>query len=99
MPAIKDLQYGFDVDGVEEYIKDIKSVVLTQAADALDDLGDIKQACEKHWEGQARDDFLKNVEDDKEHVKEQFEALYQVLVGEITQAQLVMAEKDRKLID
>lgn len=99
MPAISDLQYGFDVDGVEEYIKDIKSVVLTQAADALDDLGDIKQACEKHWEGQARDDFLKNVEDDKEHVKEQSEALYQVLVGEITQAQLVMAEKDRKLID
>ena len=99
MPVIKDLEYGFDIDGVEEYIKDIKSVVLTQAADALDDLGDIKQACEKHWEGQARDDFLKNVEDDKDHVKEQLEALYQVLVGEITQAKLVMAEKDRKLID
>ena len=70
MPAIKDLQYGFDVDGVEEYIKDIKSVVLTQAAEALDDLSDIKQACEKHWEGRARDDFLENVEKDKKHVKE-----------------------------
>ena len=99
MPTIKDLEYGFDVDGVEEYIKDIKSVVLTQAADALDDLGDIKQACEKHWEGKARKDFLKNVEADKEHVKEQLEALYQVLVGEIVQAQEAMAKKDFDLID
>ena len=99
MPTIKDLEYGFDADGVEEYIMDIKSVVLTQAADALDDLDDIKQACKDHWEGQARDDFLKNVKDDKEHVKEQLRALYGVLVGEITQAERAMSEKDFRLID
>lgn len=99
MPAISDLQYGFDSQGVETYLKEIKSIVLTKAADALDSISGIKSVCEKNWEGKARDDFIVNLEKDKDHVKTQFQELYKVLEGEIEQVEQAMANKDRTLIN
>lgn len=99
MPTISDLQYGYDSQGVDTYLKEIKSIVLTQAADALDSTSGIKSVCESNWEGKARDDFLANLEKDKIHVKSQFHDLYTILEGEIEQIEQAMANKDQTLID
>ena len=99
MPAIGEIKYGFDATGVEEYLKDIKAIVLTQAAEALDKTDEIEAVCNEKWEGQAKDAFLENMKKDKEHVKEQFSHLYVVLCTEISNVQQVMADKDRVLID
>ncbi len=99
MPTISELQYGFDSEGVDSYLKEIKSIVLTQAADALDSTSGIKSVCESNWEGKARDDFLSNLKKDKDHVKEQFEELYEILDGEINQVKNAMANKDKTLIE
>ena len=99
MPTITDFEFGYDVNGVDEYIENIKSIVLTEAANALDDTTTIEKACNEHWEGQAKENFLKNLKTDKDHVKEQFNTLYNVLVTEIEQAQEAMGQKDYNLID
>lgn len=99
MPAIGDIEYGFDAAGVQEYLDNIKAIVLTQAAEALDNTDEIEAICNEKWEGQARDAFLENMKKDKEHVKLQFDRLYRVLCTEISNVQQVMADKDRVLID
>ena len=99
MPSISDLQFGFDSNGADHYPEDLKSIVLTEAAEKLDDVAAIIAACESHWEGQARSDFLENLEKDKKHVQKQFKELYTVLEGEIQQIEQAMANKDKELIN
>ena len=99
MPDISQFNFGYDADGVNVYLENIRSIVLTEAAAALDDTSAIEKVCKEHWEGVARDNFLKNLQTDKEHVKEQFETLYSVLTTEIEQAQAVMGHKDYNMID
>lgn len=99
MPAIGEIEYGFDAAGVDEYLENIKAIVLTKAAEALDKTDGIESVCNEKWEGKARDAFLENMEKDKDHVKEQFRQLYNVLCTEISNVQQVMADKDQVLID
>lgn len=99
MPTISEFEFGYDSNGVSEYIENIKSIVLNEAANALDNTSAIEDACNQNWEGIAKDNFLKNLKTDKEHVKEQFQTLYNVLVTEIEQAQEAMGQKDYNLID
>lgn len=99
MPTISDLEYGFDSAGVEQYLENIKAIVLTEAQEKLDDIAEIKAACENHWEGKARDQFLEKLETDKNIVSSIFANLYRALEGEINQTRAEMAKKDRSLID
>lgn len=99
MADISDFNFGYDADGVNVYLENIRSIVLTEAAAALDDTSAIEKVCKEHWEGVARDNFLKNLKTDKDHVKEQFETLYSVLTTEIEQAQEAMDKKDYNMID
>ena len=99
MPDISQFNFGYDADGVNVYLENIRSIVLTEAAAALDDTSAIEKVCKEHWVGVDRDNFLNNLQTYKEHVKEQFETLYSVLTTEIEQAQAVMGQKDYNMID
>lgn len=98
MPTINDLEYGYDAAGMEQYLNEIKAEYLDRAKDAVNDIQDITNVCQNEWEGRARDNFIANLTSDAQHVGEQFDALYVVLVQEINSLQAAMANKDEELI-
>lgn len=99
MPTIRDLNYGFDANGVEKYLEEIKGIVLTKAAEKVKNISDIEKACNANWEGRAKEEFLENLKTDAEHVSEQYQNLYNTLVSEIQSVQASMANKDEALIE
>jgi uncharacterized protein YukE len=98
MPKIGDMQYGFDTGGLEQYLDSIKTEALQNAKDAVSNTDGIKSACENNWEGKARENYLANLEKDKEHVNEQLDALYNILESEISSVMAAMRNKDEQLI-
>ena len=62
MPTIGDMSHGFDAAGVDNYLEEIKSIVLNQAGEKVKDITLIKTACEQNWEGVAREQFVANVQ-------------------------------------
>lgn len=98
MPSIGDMEYGYSTSGVADYLEAIKSEALNLAKEAVLDITDIRTCCENEWEGRARENFVANLNLDAQHVAEQFEALYNILVSEINSLNAAMANKDESLI-
>lgn len=98
MPSISEMEYGYDAAGVQTYLEEIHSGALKNAREAVEDISSIVTCCETEWEGHAREKFVTNLKKDAEHVSQQFESLYNALVGEITSLQAAMANKDEELI-
>lgn len=98
MPTIDDLQYGYDSAGVTQYLDDIKADSLEKAKKAVLETSEIKKVCENEWEGASRDKFVANLDEDAQFVANQFDALYEVLEGEINQVLATMANNDQKLM-
>lgn len=98
MPAIGDMEFGYDKAGVEAYLEDIKSGVLQTAKDKINDITGITTACDNTWQGKSKTAFLANMKKDAAHVSEQFDALYAALVSEVNSVAAAMANKDESLI-
>ena len=98
MPTIGDMEYGYDANGVSQYLDNIKSEALQQAKDAVLDTTVLVNACESNWEGKARENFVTNLNKDAQHVGDQFDALYNVLCSEINSLSEAYADKDGQLI-
>ena len=47
MPDISQFNFGYDADGVNVYLENIRSIVLTEAAAALDDTSAIEKVCKE----------------------------------------------------
>lgn len=98
---ISTFEYGFSASGVQDYLEQIKTVALTNAKDAVNSksaLDPIRTACEAHWEGKSRENFLTNLSKDADHVANQFDQLYNILESEINSVAAAMANKDEELI-
>ncbi len=98
MPSIGDMQYGFDSTGVDQYLNDIKAIVLTNAAGLIKDTSAIKTTCDNEWEGKAKEAFEANLDKTANHVADQFTSLYNVLNSEVDQVHAAMANKDESMI-
>ncbi len=98
MPTIGDLSHGFDINQVEAYIEQLRSIVLTQAAEEVQKIDEITAACEANWEGQARINFLESVKLDAQHVAEQYTTLFSILETEIRNLSAAMQNVDYNMI-
>lgn len=98
MPTVGDFEYGYDKQGIDEYLKSIKADYLDKAKQAVEDVSSIKTCCLQEWEGKARDNFISNLEKDAKHTGEQFMALYNVLTVTIDSIYASMANKDQSMI-
>lgn len=97
MPDISSMSYGFSVSGVEKYLEEIKTGALKEATEAVRDISSITSVCDNGWEGKAKGDFIRRLRKDSEHVADQLERLYKVLVSEVYGILNAMAEKDKNL--
>lgn len=98
MPAISEMQYGFDSGGIQTYLAEIHDDYLKLAEDAARETSGVEGVCKNEWEGIARDNFITNLKSDAEHVASQFETLYNILVSEINSVGASMANKDESMI-
>lgn len=96
--GISEMSHGFDANGINEYLEQIKAIVLTEAIDALKDTSEIKKAVEANWNGKSASDFLIQLNKSVNHVAEQYESLYQILTREITNIGRKMTGFDNNLI-
>ena len=99
MPTIDQFEHGYDSAGVAQYLEDIKTQALDEAKEAVMKIDTLVTACEENWEGKARENFVANLEKDAQHCADQFDALYNVLVGEVNSLNAAMANKDEELIN
>lgn len=99
MPTIGDLSYGYDTNGVGEYLEAIKVDAIEKAKEAVLNIQDVQTCCENEWEGKARENFVANLQKDAQHVADQFDALYSILTSEINSLNAAMANKDESLIN
>lgn len=98
MQNIDNLEYGYDQEEVETYLKSIESGALEEAKKAVMDIDKITKVCEEEWQGKARENFVENLKKDAAHVSEQFGTLYEILTKEVRSVQAAMANKDEELI-
>ena len=98
MAEIGGMEYGCDAAGVSNYISEVRVKLLDTASNRLKDTSAIRNVCEQEWEGQARENFLSNLDKDIEHVIDQFTSLIQVFESEVNSIQAAMANKDQELI-
>lgn len=98
MPDIESFSYGYDREGVNKYINDIKATALQEASDAVKNIDAIRNCCNENWKGKAKDNFVFNLEQDSQYVAKQFIKLYANLVQEIESVNAAMANKDEELI-
>ncbi len=100
MPDIGEMKYGTSKSGVDAYIDAIQAEVLDEAArELLEGLDSIDTACDKHWEGQAKERFKENLRTDAEHVRTQYGNLLLILRDEIHSANAAMVNKDKSMFD
>lgn len=99
MPTIKELQYGYNTEGVEAFIEAIRAKALNEASETVKDISKIREACENNWEGTARENFINNLTQDSQYVSDQFERLYDILIREINSISVAMQNKDGELIN
>ncbi len=98
MPNISEMQYGHDAAGIIQYLDEVKTESLQKASDAADNIDGIRAALEATWEGEAREDYIKNLKEDVKKFKAALETLYETFNHEVQNAATEMQNFDRNLI-
>lgn len=99
MPTIQEMKYGFDSQGIESYLQELKAIVLEQAAERIKDISIIEKTCNENWEGEAKERYVEQLKKSANHTAEQLENLYTILVSEITAIQNSMDSFDKNLFN
>lgn len=66
---IKDMTYGVSSQGMEIYVKNLRTELITKCFDKLEDTKAVSDAIVKGWQGASRDKFLQSFENAIESVE------------------------------
>jgi hypothetical protein len=93
-----EFEYGYDAQGIENLLTEIKGCVLTKAGGhAVEKLSIIKKACENNWKGESKDDFLVHLQKDAERFQAALSELYTAFEKEIANAGFNFSKFDQNL--
>lgn len=93
-----NFEYGFDAQGIENLLSEVKGCVIkTAAGHARSDVSKIKSTCAQIWQGQSRDDFCALLEKDAENFAKALETLYAAFEKEIVNAGFNFSDFDKNL--
>lgn len=98
MPSIGEMEYGYESGAVQNYLEDIKAIVLDQACEKVKDISAIKRVCDEKWFGTAKEKFIENLQRDADRIAEQYHTLQRILAREIIAVSAAMNDKDKNLI-
>lgn len=79
MAEFSELTFGYSSKGADQYLEDIKSIAIDDAAKALDNYDAVEAALKAGWEGQAREDFWKKFKEEVSNTKDTLKSLSSTL--------------------
>ncbi len=95
-----DYSHGYSGSGIEQLISDVNSIVMSGAGKkAIDNLNIITDACDQYWDGEAKENFKKNLKKDAELFKNNLQELETAFETEIRNAGESFRQFDKNLID
>ena len=93
-----NFEYGFDAQGIENLLAEVKGCVIKSAAGhARSEVSKIKTTCTQIWQGQSRDDFCALLEKDANQFATALETLYVAFEKEIVNAGFNFDNFDKNL--
>lgn len=99
--GINDLTIGTSAAGAMEYFQELKTVVIDQACEMLDDTANLFRVFRESWQGQAENNFENNfknattaVKESLEYIKDNIESLISDLVEQWAQQDKLMINED-----
>lgn len=99
MPNL-DYSHGYSGSGIEQLINDVNSIVMSEAGNmAIDNLKIINEACDQYWDGEAKENFKRNLKKDAELFRSNLQELEKAFETEIHNAGESFRQFDKNLID
>lgn len=97
--GIEDLDIGISKRGMDEYKKSLKTIVLKNTGDKLDDADQLIEAIKAMWQGESCEAFLKDFKTARNNMKKDLEAEYEDLEARLNELEGNYFEQDRRLYD
>ena len=91
--------HGVSITGMNQYIDDINTVVLTEVAAALRDTAAVEDAARAGWHGNAPEQFIANLNKAKEQMVETLKQLQNTFETELNGIKSSILDMDANLVD
>lgn len=91
--------HGVSITGMNQYIDDINTVVLTEVAAALRDTAAVEDAVRAGWHGNAPEQFIANLNKAKEQMVETLKQLQNTFETELNGIKSSILDMDANLVD
>ncbi len=91
--------HGVNIVGMNQYIEDINSIVLTQVASVLRNTSAVESAVRNGWHGNAPEQFIANINKAKEKIVESLAQLEKTFETELNGMKSSILEMDATLVD
>lgn len=90
--------FGVDFMGMENYIQDLNTIVLSECARALDNTAEIEAAIRKGWQGEAPEIFIKNLRKAKNNMITTLSELQKAFDTELRGIKSAIIDMDANMI-
>lgn len=94
-----DVSQGISKQGMEEYIQNLRTDLLTKVNEKLEDTDAMAQAIARGWQGQSRDNFLNQFEKGIRTVQSDLRSEYTDLLMRLSELTSNYYEQDAKMVD
>ena len=94
-----DVSQGISKQGMEEYIQNLQTDLLTKVNEKLEDTDAMAQAIARGWQGQSRDNFLDQFEKGIRTVQSDLKSEYSDLMMRLSELTRNYYEQDAKMVN
>ncbi len=91
--------HGVNIVGMNQYIEDINTIVLTQVSTVLRNTQEVEAAVRNGWHGAAAEQFIANLNKAKEQMIETLKQLQNTFEVELKGIQSQILDMDANLVD
>lgn len=96
--GIGTLTHGVDTAGLQNYIGELKTSLLDNVADRINDVDAMNQAFDKGWQGLSRDRFDAQFEKQRQAVIEDLQAEYNDVIARLEELANDYINQDKNMI-
>ena len=91
--------YGVSITGINNYVQDLNTAVLTKVAPMIRDCGEVEDAVKAGWVGQSADQFILNLNKAAEQMCDTLKELEKTFESEIKGIKDQMMDFDDTLVE
>lgn len=91
--------YGVDIMGINNYINDLNTAILTNVSSTIRDCSEVEAAVKAGWVGQSADQFLLNLNKAAENMCDTLKELQKTFEAEIKGIKDQMMDFDDALVE